>query len=246
MLGSLSLALFGFLLGVRHAIDPDHVVAVTAIATQQLFQQPSQQLFQQPSQQLSQQPSQQLSQQPGWRRATLIGALWGIGHSVTVMSVGGAIVLFRVAISPRVGLAFEFAVALMLILLGVMNLLGSRATLPAAPPATPSHARPLVVGMMHGLAGSAAIALLVLATVSDSRWALAYLLLFGVGTVVGMMLVTTLIALPATLASHHVVGMRRWLTVASGVVSVVFGLMLARELSGPGGLFSAAPQWIPR
>jgi len=103
-----------------------------------------------------------------------------------------------------------------------------------------------VVGMMHGLAGSAAIALLVLATVSDSRWALAYLLLFGVGTVVGMMLVTTLIALPATLASPHVVGTRRWLTVASGAVSVVLGLMLARELSGPGGLFSAAPQWIPR
>ena len=217
MIGFLSLVLLGFLLGVRHAIDPDHVVAVTAMATQQ----------------------------PSWRRATRVGALWGIGHTATIMTVGGAIILFRVVISPRVGLAMEFAVAIMLILMGLLNLLDSRASL-AAPRNAQSNTRPLMVGVVHGLAGSAAIALLVVATVSDSRWALAYLLLFGVGTIVGMMLVTALIALPARLASDKMVGTRRWLTVASGAVSVAVGLMLAMELSGPVGLFSAAPQWIPR
>ena len=217
MFGFLSLVFLGFLLGVRHAVDPDHVVAVTAMATQQ----------------------------PSWRRATRVGALWGIGHTATIMTVGGAIILFRVVNSPRVGLAMEFAVAIMLILMGLLNLLDSRASL-AAPRNAQSNTRPLMVGVVHGLAGSAAIALLVVATVSDSRWALAYLLLFGVGTIVGMMLVTALIALPARLASDKMVGTRRWLTVASGAVSVAVGLMLAMELSGPVGLFSASPQWIPR
>lgn len=213
MLSALSLALLGFLLGVRHAVDPDHVVAIGTIATRT----------------------------PTIRRAAGVGALWGVGHTITILVVGGAIVLLRVAISPRVGLAMEFAVALMLILLGILNLLSARR---AEAPA-PSAARPLLVGMVHGLAGSAAVVLLVLAVVPSPLWALGYLSLFGVGTILGMALVTVLIAFPASLAITRMTTARRWLTAASGVVSVVFGIFLAYSIGGPDGLFSSRPTWDP-
>ena len=210
-----SLLTLGFLLGVRHAIDPDHLVAVGTIA----------------------------ARTTSFRRAAAVGALWGIGHTLTILAVGGTIILLRVVISPRVGLAMEFAVALMLILLGVQNLASARqGTVPA-----PSPARPFVVGMVHGMAGSAAIVLLVLATVTDPYWALAYLILFGTGTVVGMVIVTGIIAVPASLALARVRNARRWLTLASGVASVVLGVLLASELTeADGGLFSTAPVWVPR
>ena len=97
------------------------------------------------------------------------------------------------------------------------------------------------------MAGSAAIVLLVLATVSDPRWALAYLALFGFGTVLGMVIVTASIALPASLAVARVRNARRWLTLASGVASVILGVLLASQLTaGDSGLFSAQPTWTPR
>jgi len=212
MLSALGLALLGFVLGVRHAVDPDHVVAVTAIATGPR----------------------------SIRQATFVGALWGVGHTVTILLVGGAMILFRVAIPPRLGLAFEFAVGLVLIVLGIANLVSK-----PEETRSPSGARPLVVGMVHGLAGSAAVALIVLAAVRDPRWSIAYLVLFGIGTIVGMMAVTTAIAVPATLAVTHIRPVRRYLVLASGAVSVVFGVMIAIELAG-NGLFSAAPVWTPR
>jgi high-affinity nickel-transport protein len=209
---AISVAVLGFLLGIRHAIDPDHVVAVGTIATRH----------------------------PTFRHAASIGALWGVGHTLTIMAVGGSIILLRIVISPRVGLAMEFAVAMMLIVLGLMNVASSQRSDESAP----SAARPLAVGMVHGLAGSAAVALLVLATVTDSFWAFAYLFLFGLGTIVGMVLVTAMIAMPAALAVAHVADARRWLTLASGVVSLVFGAFLASELTGA-GLFSDSPTWTP-
>lgn len=214
MFSSLSLAILGFLLGVRHAVDPDHVVAVGTIA----------------------------ARAHSFRRAAGIGVLWGLGHTVTILAVGGAIIALRIAISPRVGLAMEFAVAIMLIVLGVLNLLSAHRG--AAP--EPSSARPVVVGMVHGLAGSAAVVLVVVATVSNPVWSLAYLLLFGLGTVAGMVLVTAAIAVPASLAIARLSVARRWLTAASGVVSVVFGVLLAHALSGPNGIFSDFPVWTPR
>lgn len=212
MLSALGLAFFGLLLGIRHAVDPDHVVAVTAIATGER----------------------------SVRRATRIGVMWGVGHTVTILAVGGAIIVFRIVIPPRLGLAFEFVVGLVLIVLGLANLL-SRS--PDAPKR--GSARPLVVGMVHGLAGSAAVALLALAAVRDPRWALAYLVLFGVGTIVGMMVVTTAIAVPATLAAGRMGSIRRYLVLASGAASVIFGVLIALELAG-NGLFSSTPVWTPR
>src|SRR5919199_6810868 len=96
MLSTLSVLALGFVLGMRHATDLDHVIAVTTI----------------------------VSQQRSVARAAGVGALWGVGHSATILLVGGAIVLFRVAIPPRLGLAMEFAVAVMLVVLGAANLSG--------------------------------------------------------------------------------------------------------------------------
>ena len=106
--------------------------------------------------------------------------------------------------------------------------------------------RPLVVGIVHGLAGSAAVALLVLATIRDPRWAMLYLLVFGVGTIAGMMLVTGLLAWPFARGGTRVATMHRGMRVAAGLVSVAFGLLLAYRIGVVDGLFSATPRWTPR
>jgi high-affinity nickel-transport protein len=213
VLDLLSLSLLGLLLGVRHATDADHVVAVTTV----------------------------VSRQRSLPRAAAVGALWGVGHTVTILLVGGAILLLRLSIPPRMGLAMEFAVALMLIGLGVYNLI---AHAPSPARETPG-VRPVLVGMVHGLAGSAAVALLVVAAVDDPRWGVAYLLVFGLGTVLGMMLVTVVIALPALWAAGRVTSFDRWLRLASGAASVVFGLVLAHQIGVTDGLFGTEPRWNP-
>src|SRR6266853_1941573 len=113
MITLLSIIALGFFLGMRHATDPDHVIAVTTI----------------------------VSRQRSIRHAALIGVLWGLGHTITILAVGSAIILFGLVIPPRVGLSMEFSVGLMLILLGVLNLSGMMRwiteTLP--PPGMHSH-----------------------------------------------------------------------------------------------------------
>jgi hypothetical protein len=210
MMSSFSILLIGFVLGMRHATDADHVVAVTTI----------------------------VSDQPSLLRASAVGALWGIGHTITILLVGGAIVVFRVAIPPRLGLAMEFAVAVMLIVLGAVNLAGRQIASPR------SSTRPIVVGFVHGLAGSAFVALLVVAAVPGSLVGLLYLALFGIGTIAGMALITMAIAMPSALTARRFVNMQRYLRLASGVASVAFGLMLVRDGIAD-GLFSAAPRWSP-
>lgn len=210
MTSVVSILLLGFLLGMRHATDADHVVAVTTI----------------------------VSGEPSLRRASRVGVLWGIGHSATIMLVGGAIVAFRINVPPRLGLALEFAVALMLIALGIVTL-GSRAVVVTA------AVRPVAVGLVHGLAGSAFIALLVLAAVPGLWLGLAYLAIFGLGTVAGMALVTLAIAVPSVLGARRVGRAQRYLRLASGLASVAFGLLLVQHGVSQ-GLFAATPNWTPR
>lgn len=164
----LALLGLGLLLGLRHAADPDHVVAVTAIAARTRRVLP----------------------------ATLLGIVWGLGHTLTLFGVGAGIVLFNWVVPPRVGLAMEFCVALALVVVGLVNLRRGRPGSGLAGDAgRPPAGRAFAVGLVHGLAGSAAVALLVLATVRDPRWACAYLLVFGLGTLAGMTLITTGFAL---------------------------------------------------
>lgn len=246
----LALAGFGFLLGMRHATDADHVIAVTTI----------------------------LNRSRRFWDTTLIGALWGLGHTITVVLVGVLIIGFNVVIPPPVGLAMEFVVALMLIGLGILNLTGGLRSLterftPPAPMHAHDHAhgddshghlhghgsnrgllatfgryqliRPVVVGLVHGLAGSAAVALLVLATIQDTGTALAYLVIFCVGVAAGMAVLTTVIGLPFMLSRTRSVQINRWLTIGSGVLSLAFGLLLAYEIAFVGGLFTGDFNWDP-
>ena len=105
--------------------------------------------------------------------------------------------------------------------------------------------RPLTVGIVHGLAGSAAVALLVLTTITRPPWAIGYLLVFGLGTIAGMILITTAIALPFSYTMQHFTQLNRVLAMASGVVSVSFGLFLCYQTGIVGGLFTSHPNWSP-
>jgi high-affinity nickel-transport protein len=224
-----SILLLGFLLGVRHATDADHVVAVTTF----------------------------VGRDKSLRGAALIGSLWGAGHTATVLLVGGALILFDLVIPPRVALAMELAVGLMLLLLGAWSL---RATAPDADAHTAlarldqsfggrrfwTVTRPLVVGAVHGLAGSAAMALLVLGTIRRPAWAVAYLLIFGAGTMAGMALITTALALPIHAAARRGAEHERWLRVAAGVLSITLGLFVVYRVGFTDGLFTGAPhQTLP-
>jgi high-affinity nickel permease len=261
----------GFLLGVRHATDPDHVIAVSTI----------------------------VSRQRSIRYASLIGAFWGLGHTITIFLVGVAIILFNLVIPPRVGLAMELAVGLMLIVLGVLNLTGVMQWITnrftpsrhrsgithshdhqhedALLEAADSHGmqahihldhwsrrlsgtlqnalqrlglyqllRPFVVGLVHGLAGSAAVALLVLSAIHDPRWAMVYLLVFGFGTIAGMMLITMIIGTPFAYTGKRFGPFHRGLGLASGLVSIAFGLFITFQIGFADGLFTTHPHWTPQ
>jgi hypothetical protein len=277
MIAFLSILAVGFFLGMRHATDPDHVIAVTTI----------------------------VSNQRGGMRAAWIGAFWGLGHTLTILVVGAGIIVFNLVIPVRLGLSMELSVAVMLVVLGVMNIAAFLRSMPAAsfdpeidnpehsnlereavvhsyphqygdlihshphahqpgrhshpPEPTPlawldralgrigmyQYLRPLLVGIVHGLAGSAAVALLVLTTIRNSHWAIAYLLLFGVGTIAGMMLITLGIA-----STFHAVSKLRQnfagkLALASGLLSVAFGLVVAYQICVVSGLFGAHAHWTP-
>lgn len=201
------------MLGMRHATDPDHIVAVTTI----------------------------VSRERSVGKAAAIGAVWGAGHTITLLLVGGAIIAFKAAFNARLGLSLEFCVAIMLIVLGILNLVDVRAK-----SEKPTVARPFIVGVVHGLAGSAAAALLIVPLIDDPRWAALYLVTFGLGTIVGMSIVTISIAAPALLAAAHMPSLQRSLRVASGAVSLVFGLYLAHKVGITDGLFSSDPRWTPR
>ena len=215
MISPFSVIALGFLLGLQHATDADHIAAVTT----------------------------SVSQERTVRRAARLGALWGIGHSITILLVGGAIITFRLVIPPRVGLGLEFGVALMLIGLGIANLRPRPATDTAK--SGFSTRRPVLIGIVHGLAGSAAVAILALSAIRETWQAVAYLAVFGLGTIAGMMLVTALIAAPALYAAASVRRAQGGIRLAAGALSIVVGLLLARELIVDGGLFSAAPTWDP-
>ena len=203
MLAALTLLGIGFLLGMRHATDADHVVAVSTI----------------------------VSRERSIASAASIGLMWGIGHTFPVVVVGSAYILLRTVIPPRLVLALEMGVAIMLIVLGVYNL-----ATPAA--RQPYHrGRPLLVGVVHGMAGSAAAAILILATVATPEWAMLALGMFGLGTVAGMMLVTLVLAVPAMYAMSRFASAERPIVIASGIASVAFGLLLAHRVGFVEGLF---------
>lgn len=233
-----SIVALGFLLGMRHATDADHVVAVATI----------------------------VSREHTMKVAAGIGAWWGLGHTLTIVLVGAPIILFNWVVPPRVGLTMELSVGLMLIFLGGRNVTGILRTFD--PSASHSHqsenswcgrlpqafgqrptsqmVRPVLVGIVHGLAGSAAVALLVLTTIREPLWAVAYLVVFGIGTVAGMVVVTSVLALPFTSATAGIDRTHRRLQLVTGLLSVAFGCFIAYKIGIVGGVFSAEPHWTPQ
>jgi high-affinity nickel-transport protein len=252
----LSILALGFFLGMRHATDSDHVVAVTTI----------------------------VSRQRNIAGAALTGVFWGIGHSITLLVVGGAIVLFGLVIPQRLGMGLEFCVALMLILLGWLNLRAFRRSVSFVTsneqhvhehvhqhgdyihrdphghdPEKHGHSekdvptarmdrqfgrshfyrllRPVIVGVVHGLAGSAAVALLVLPVIRDPTWSMIYLLIFGAGTIAGMMLITAAIAAPISYSASRFRAFNRYVGAAAGVLSLIFGFFLVYQIGYVDGLF---------
>ena len=235
--GILALMGLGLALGLKHATEIDHVVAVSTVVSEH---------------------------RNVWRSA-LVGALWGAGHTVSLVVVGVIVLVFRVAIPPSVASWLEFGVALMIIGLGVLTVtrvLRLRADVHVhrhshdgeshvhvhfhdhgtdhataasshSSPGTHSHAisklglKPLVVGAMHGLAGSAAVSLLVLTQVPSLSLGLVYLGVFGLGSTAGMMLMSGLIGLPFALSGHRLSGISNGLQTAAGALSIAFGLWYA-------------------
>jgi len=248
-----SAMLLGLLFGMQHATDPDHVVAVATI----------------------------VARTRRFGAGALVGAFWGVGHTVTVTAVGAAIVVFNVAVTPRLALSLEMVVALMLVGLGVARILWVLRDSDPVPvahlgephaheagPALHSHVhvhagavhrhphvhpparllralqtvgpaqalRSTLVGLVHGMAGSAAVALLVLSTIRGRAAAIAYLLVFGVGTILGMTAITGLLSLPFTLHAPGLERARRALALATGAVSLAFGLYLVFQIGVVDGL----------
>lgn len=250
----ISVFALGLMLGMRHATDADHVVAISTI----------------------------VSRERHIRSAVWVGVLWGLGHTLTIVVVGVGIIVFTLVIPPRLGLSLEFSVGLMLVLLGALNLRGLknvwRVDVPTSTPGPQaqsqaeydghSHAisdrsvntmdrwlggwtiyqwlRPLVVGLVHGLAGSAALALLVLATLHNSRWALAYLLIFGVGTIAGMIVITVAMASALNYAGSRSEWINRRLSFATGFLSIAFGLFIVYQMGFAHGLLTNHPVWTPQ
>lgn len=252
-----SAMLLGLLFGIQHATDPDHVVAVATI----------------------------VARTRRFGAGALVGAFWGLGHTVTTTAAGIAIVVFHVAVTPKAARALEMVVAVMLIGLGVARILWVFRDSDPVPathlgephahepgPALHSHVhthagvahrhphahpparllralqtvgpvqalRSAFVGLVHGLAGSAAVALLVLSTISGPAQAVAYLLVFGLGTMLGMTAITGVLSLPFTIGAPRIEGARRTLALATGALSLGFGIYLVIHVGLVDGLLIGA------
>jgi hypothetical protein len=222
-MGSLPIAsilVFGFLLGMRHALDADHLAAVASLATR----------------------SRSLAQSVGH------GIAWGVGHTLTLLAFGGAVLMLGLSVPLQTAHALELAVGMMLVLLGMEVLYrlwrdrihfhrhshataivhfhahSHRGERTAHDPDRHRHqhlrslpARALVVGMVHGLSGSAALILLSLEASQSVHWGVAYLAMFGAGSIAGMAVVSAAIAVPLRLTSSR-------LTWAQGSLSTIVGI----------------------
>ncbi len=240
--GVFALLGLGFVFGLKHATEVDHVVAVSAI----------------------------VSEQRNVLRSALVGGLWGLGHTASLVIVGVLVLVFRVAIPLPVANWLEFGVALMIIGLGGLAMtraLHRRSDVHLhkhshdgqshvhvhfheattrhgqGQSSTHTHAvstigfKPVLVGTMHGLAGSGALTLLVLTQIKSAWLGLLYLAIFGVGSIVGMLLMSGLIGLPFALTSRNLSGLHHRLQTAAAGLSIAFGLWYAYETGLASGLF---------
>ncbi|SFD38748.1 sulfite exporter TauE/SafE family protein [Fictibacillus sp. FJAT-27399] len=200
-----TILVMALLLGLKHALDPDHIVAVTTI----------------------------VSEKKKARFSALVGAWWGVGHMTTILVIGSAIIYFNLLISHSVEKLLEGIVGVMIIYLGVKAFyslsLGKTHEHAASREKNRWMLRPLIVGLLHGLAGSTGVAYLFLSTIEDKYMGFLYLLVFGVGTLFSMVLATLLIGMPYSWASDHK-KLNLLLTRSTGILSVIFGIYYLCEI----------------
>ena len=223
----------GFLLGLTHALDADHVAAVGTL----------------------------VSETAGLRRSSLLGASWGVGHLASLLAAGVVVLGLRLAIPPRLSAAAELAVGFMLVGLGARAIwsvlrekrlhwhahehggarhlhlhahgVSDRATHDHNHP-FPLQRRPFLIGCLHGLAGSGPLTLLVLSTLSSPLAGLAYLGLFSLGSIAGMTLLTGLLSFPVAYVLQRGTAFARRIRMVAGGISLVMGLVLAGQIAAGG------------
>ena len=227
--GALSL---GFVLGLRHALDSDHIVAVSTI----------------------------VSEHKSLARSSLVGTFWGLGHTASLFAVGLIILLLKISIPEHVKPWMEMPVALMLIALGVNATFRAARergwqihTHVHSHDQQSEHAhlhlhnsdehnhehrlfhlgrRPFVVGLIHGFAGSAAVTLAALATVPTIALGLTWIVVFGIGSIGGMLLMSAAISLPFIVTARRFSAINGAIRLLAGLFSIIFGLMIAWSLLG--------------
>jgi hypothetical protein len=200
--GALFVLGLGLVLGLKHATDADHVVAVTTF----------------------------VSEQRSILRSCWIGAFWGLGHTLSLAIAGLIVIGLKISISEWIAARLEFLVAIMLVGLGLRAVFHtSKATTGRTHSHTPGL-RPLFVGMVHGAAGSAALMLLVLSTIRSPIEAFLYILVFGLGSIAGMLVISLLLSLPLHWAQGRMVTGFEPIQLAAGLFSCVFGLYLGVHL----------------
>lgn len=216
MTGSLfSILLLGFLLGIKHAIEPDHVIAVSTIARES----------------------------KNIKRSVFAGIYWGIGHTATLFIFGMFLIIAKNTITDRMALSLEFIVGIMLVTLGLSSIfsflkhnhLHTRSQTESKGKKH-LHIKSFFIGLVHGLAGSAAMVLLTMSTVSTIWQGALYILIFGCGTVVGMLCFSTVIGLPFILTSGK--QFNKYLSNFAGLISILFGLYYMYHLGISEGLFT--------
>ena len=231
-----SVIALGFFLGLKHATEADHLAAVSTI----------------------------VSERKSLWSSAIVGGLWGLGHTISLVVAGIAVILLEIPISEKTERILEFGVGIMLTLLG-LNVLrkllkggklhfhthehGKREHVhphiheKAAEDEKNSHhgfrfsPRAILIGMVHGLAGSAALMLLVVPTIHSSALALLYIVIFGVGSIGGMMLMSFLVGLPFHLTAARFNRFNHILQSVAGIVSIAIGLMIIYEKGVTEGLF---------
>ncbi len=216
----------GFVLGLKHAFDADHIVAVSTI----------------------------VSQTKSLNKSSLAGAMWGVGHTTTLFFVGLVILIFKLTIPEKLALSFEFIVGVVLVVLGLdvlRKVIKEKVHLHKHQHGDSVHThlhphkesplhdhthKSFVVGTIHGLAGSAALMLLVLTAVKSIFQGLLYILIFGVGSIVGMLIVSGIIALPFLLSAKFD-KINKIVKIFSGTISIVLGFTIMYEIGFVNGLF---------
>ncbi|WLR58225.1 HoxN/HupN/NixA family nickel/cobalt transporter [Guptibacillus hwajinpoensis] len=203
----LSILVIGFLLGIKHAIEPDHVIAVSTIAskTRSLW------------------------------KSSLAGVYWGIGHTTTLFLVGMLLFLFNTTLTDTWAMSLEMIVGFMLVFLGIKTLRTKTAN--TGLKGNHTYVQSGVIGFIHGLAGSAAMVMLTMSTVETMFQGAIYILVFGVGTCVGMLGFTTILGLPFV-ATRKQLRLNHRLTQVTGILSVGFGFYYIYRIGITDGLFS--------